>query len=226
MPPTASHYLHCLLPRLSPSLLHLLSMKFAIKTLTVACVLPFSHANAARPVSCSTRHLRNWMASSLPAPGTSSAAFVSPSRSHASSKHRHQRAFSLGTNCQSRHLSTKYAPIQIVSTFLVFASPDENDTSTETNDTKRTSIVSDAQSIATLVGAQGLLIPVSIALAKFFDLSNMGLGSSFCFGGSAFVEGVQWTFPLFALAGASSSNILFCYVQAVHLLTPTSYTLN
>lgn len=94
--------------------------------------------------------------------------------------------------------------IQLGSTCL-FASPDENESTVTTGiknlDTKQSSIVKDAQNIIALVGAQGLLIPMSIALANVLNLPNRGLGPSFLLGSGAFIEGVQWTIPLFALAG-------------------------
>ena len=103
-------------------------------------------------------------------------------------------------------LTSKYgAPIRIGAQCLL-ASPDGNDSSTKTDssdirETKKKSVARNVQDIAVLVGAQGLLIPLSILLAKFLDLPNRGLGSSFLFSSNAFMVGVQWTIPLFALAG-------------------------
>jgi hypothetical protein len=100
------------------------------------------------------------------------------------------------------------APIGVGSTCL-FSSPSDDDieSSTKTNPgAKETSIIEDAQNIATLVGAQALLIPISIALANFLELPNRGLGSSFVLGNAAFVEGAQWTIPLFVLAGKYSCS--------------------
>ncbi|KAL7464021.1 hypothetical protein ACHAXS_004363 [Conticribra weissflogii] len=59
----------------------------------------------------------------------------------------------------------------------------------------------DIQNIATLLAAQGLLIFLSPLLSRFFQLPNLGLGSQFNLSSSAFLSGLQWTLPLFGMAG-------------------------
>lgn len=105
--------------------------------------------------------------------------------------------------------STQHLPSHFGATCL-FSTPDGNEysqssTETSSSDDNETSIVKDLQSIAALLGAQGLLIPISIGLAKVLELPNIGLGASFLLNNGAFIAGVQWTVPLFALAGTYTS---------------------
>lgn len=58
----------------------------------------------------------------------------------------------------------------------------------------------DLLSIATLVGAQALLLPISVFLAKMLNIPNRGLGVGFAWTSNAAISGVQWTVPLFAIA--------------------------
>ena len=145
-------------------------------------------------------------------PGLANTVFSSPPRIFLSSIHRnptrvnfkYERSISWLNSRQNAHLS-RHPTLNIGSTCL-FASPDNNESSQQPNETStskedETSFTKDLQSIVTLVGAQGLLIPLSMVLAKFLELPNRGLGSSFLFSNDAFVVGVQWTIPLFALAG-------------------------
>jgi hypothetical protein len=91
----------------------------------------------------------------------------------------------------------------------MFASPNgiDNTLSTESENTKKetvkseTSLKEDVQNIVTLIGAQGLLIPISMFLANVLKLPNQGLGESFLLSNTAFIQGTQWTTPLFVLAG-------------------------
>jgi membrane protease YdiL (CAAX protease family) len=57
------------------------------------------------------------------------------------------------------------------------------------------------RSIAVLVSAQALLLPISAFLAKMMNIPNYGLGAGFSLTSGAAVMGVQWTAPLFAIAG-------------------------
>lgn len=79
------------------------------------------------------------------------------------------------------------------------------------------SIKQDIQNIITLVGAQALLIPVSIALANVLNIPNKGLGLGFAWTSSAFITGLQWTVPLFAVAGVM--RILEPHSQALQEVT-------
>lgn len=79
------------------------------------------------------------------------------------------------------------------------------------------SIKQDIQNIITLVGAQALLIPVSIALADVLNIPNKGLGLGFAWTSSAFITGLQWTVPLFAVAGVM--RILEPHSQALQEVT-------
>ena len=63
------------------------------------------------------------------------------------------------------------------------------------------SLEQDIQSIATLVGAQALLIVISAILAKILNIPNLGLGEGFAWTSKAVVQELQWTVPLFATAG-------------------------
>ena len=83
--------------------------------------------------------------------------------------------------------------------------------------TTSTSIKQDIQNIITLVGAQALLVPVSIALANVLDIPNKGLGVGFAWTSSAFITGMQWTVPLFAVAGVM--RILEPHSQALQEVT-------
>ena len=139
-------------------------------------------------------------------------------------KSKHATTISL-LNCnQNLHLSNLAASVNIGSTCL-FASTENNESSqppdeTSTPKEEDPSLIKDVQSIVTLVGAQGLLIPLSMALAKFLELPNRGLGSSFLLSNDAFVLGVQWTIPLFALAGTyvTSRDITSIKKHLFHLI--------
>lgn len=56
---------------------------------------------------------------------------------------------------------------------------------------KSSSLAQDVQSIITLVGAQSLLVPISIVVAKMLDIPNRGLGAGFAFTSSAMMQGVR-----------------------------------
>jgi len=83
---------------------------------------------------------------------------------------------------------------------LVLASPsddtDNKDTSSSTSTLKQ-----DIYNVATLIGAQALLVPIAVAIAQFSNLPNIGLGSQFQIGSVAIVDGLRWTLPLFGVAG-------------------------
>lgn len=179
-----------------------------------ACVLSFSQTVKAGPLSSagslhvpafSHRHVGS---SALP-PCFVNTPFVSPSRSTTSIYSKTVFTPSVPMSpcltSQKQLLANAYpAPIHVCSTCL-FSTPDDNESAptpeTKSSDVKESSIAKDAQNIVALVGAQGLLIPMSILLANILGLPNRGLGSSFLLGSTAFVEGVQWTIPLFTLAG-------------------------
>ncbi len=57
------------------------------------------------------------------------------------------------------------------------------------------------QTIALLVGAQSLLLPISAVLANMLNIPNNGLGMGFAWTSNAVVQGIQWTGPLFVVAG-------------------------
>ena len=69
-----------------------------------------------------------------------------------------------------------------------------------TTTTTSSSLQNDIRSIITLVGAQSLLIPISVGIAKFMNLPNNGLGVGFEWTSAAAVQGLRWTVPLFAIA--------------------------
>jgi len=66
---------------------------------------------------------------------------------------------------------------------------------------KSSSIKNDLRSIITLVGAQALLLPISAFLAKMLNIPNGGLGAGFAWTADAALSGIQWTAPLFIVAG-------------------------
>eukprot|EP00584_Thalassiosira_punctigera_P011305 CAMPEP_0172563588 /NCGR_PEP_ID=MMETSP1067-20121228/101211_1 /TAXON_ID=265564 ORGANISM="Thalassiosira punctigera, Strain Tpunct2005C2" /NCGR_SAMPLE_ID=MMETSP1067 /ASSEMBLY_ACC=CAM_ASM_000444 /LENGTH=362 /DNA_ID=CAMNT_0013354063 /DNA_START=106 /DNA_END=1194 /DNA_ORIENTATION=+ len=70
-----------------------------------------------------------------------------------------------------------------------------------TNANEPSSLRQDLRSIATLVGAQALLLPISYFLARALNVPNHGLGVDFAWTSSAATWGLKWTFPLFAVAG-------------------------
>lgn len=78
--------------------------------------------------------------------------------------------------------------------------PPITDSSSSTASDK-TSLKQDFKSIIPLVGAQSLLIPISIGVAKVSSIPNRGLGSGFALTTSALTQGLQYTIPLFAIAG-------------------------
>lgn len=63
-----------------------------------------------------------------------------------------------------------------------------------------TSFKQDIYNVVTLIGAQALLIPIAIFIAKFLNLPNSGLGAGFQMKG-AILDGVKFTLPLFGIAG-------------------------
>ena len=65
----------------------------------------------------------------------------------------------------------------------------------------KTSLKQDFKSIIPLVGAQSLLIPISIGVAHVLSIPNRGLGSGFALTTTAVIQGLQYTIPLFAIAG-------------------------
>ena len=79
------------------------------------------------------------------------------------------------------------------------SSPSDDIQDTETS--KSSTFQQDVYNVATLIGAQSLLIPIAVFIAQFVNLPNIGLGSQFQLGSSAFVDGLRWTLPLFGVAG-------------------------
>ena len=57
------------------------------------------------------------------------------------------------------------------------------------------------RSIAVLVSAQALLLPISATLARIMHIPNYGLGSGFSWSTNTAILGIQWTGPLFLTAG-------------------------
>ena len=82
---------------------------------------------------------------------------------------------------------------------LALASPSDDVQDTETSKPSST-FKQDVYNVATLIGAQSLLIPIAVFIAQFADLPNIGLGSQFQLGSTAFVDGLRWTLPLFGVA--------------------------
>jgi len=80
-------------------------------------------------------------------------------------------------------------------------SADEDVPTENVSTNKPSTLQQDIQSIATLVGAQALLIVISAVLAKLLNIPNLGLGLGFACSSNAIVQGLQWTVPLFATAG-------------------------
>lgn len=73
------------------------------------------------------------------------------------------------------------------------------------------------QTIALLVGAQSLLLPISAVLAKTLGIPNSGLGAGFAVNSNSVVQGIQWTAPLFLVAGIM--QLLEPYSSAVQGVT-------
>jgi membrane protease YdiL (CAAX protease family) len=71
----------------------------------------------------------------------------------------------------------------------------------DSSKTVQPEIINDLQNIGTLVGAQTLLVPISIFVANMLRLPNRGLGSGFILNSAATIQGIQWTIPLFVIAG-------------------------
>ncbi|KAL9187616.1 hypothetical protein ACHAXT_005994 [Thalassiosira profunda] len=81
------------------------------------------------------------------------------------------------------------------------AADGEASTDSSNGETSKSTIKDDVANILTLVGAQALLIPISILLARYLNLPNRGLGEGFEFTSVAFTQGLEWTAPLFIVAG-------------------------
>ncbi len=81
---------------------------------------------------------------------------------------------------------------------LALASSSED---VETIDTSTSTLKQDIINVATLIGAQSLLVPIAVFIAQFVNLPNIGLGSQFQLGSSVVVDGLRWTLPLFGVAG-------------------------
>ena len=79
--------------------------------------------------------------------------------------------------------------------------PPITESSSTSNKKPETSLKQDFQSIIPLVGAQSLLIPISIGVANVLSIPNKGLGSGFALTTTAITQGLQYTIPLFAIAG-------------------------
>ena len=190
--------------------------KFSSGSFAITALLSSSRVvMAARSFHVPTFSNRYNAAASPPLSGFTNIAFQLPLRNLSlSSARQHPVNIGLKWSNKTPHQnfcipSTQHLPIYLGSTCL-FSKPDSNEYSqssieTSSTDTKETSVSKDLQSIAAILGAQGLLIPISIGLAKFLELPNMGLGASFVLSNGAFVAGVQWTIPLFALAGMFTS---------------------
>ncbi len=73
------------------------------------------------------------------------------------------------------------------------------------------------QTVALLVGAQSLLLPISLVLAKMLHIPNNGLGAGFAVNSNSIVQGIQWTAPLFVVAGIM--QLLEPYSSAVQGVT-------
>mmetsp|Transcript_4426 Transcript_4426/g.9814 ORF Transcript_4426/g.9814 Transcript_4426/m.9814 type:complete len:378 (-) Transcript_4426:72-1205(-) len=86
-------------------------------------------------------------------------------------------------------------------TALPSDSADEIAPSNDSATKDSSSLKQDLQSIATLVGAQALLLPVSYFLAQALNVPNNGLGMGFEWTSVAAIQGIRWTLPLFAIAG-------------------------
>lgn len=78
-------------------------------------------------------------------------------------------------------------------------------------------IVFDRKSTLILIGAQGLLILASVAVAMILNIPNFGLGSNFVFDTTSVFVGVIATLPLFGLAFVL--DIVESYVPALREVT-------
>ncbi|KAK1734834.1 CAAX protease family protein [Skeletonema marinoi] len=83
---------------------------------------------------------------------------------------------------------------------LALASPSDDTETTDTSSSSST-LKQDIYNVATLIGAQALLVPIAVFIAQFSNLPNIGLGSQFQIGSVAIVDGLRWTLPLFGVAG-------------------------
>ena len=102
----------------------------------------------------------------------------------------------LSSLCQGYH-KIAFRPARLA------ASPSDDDGSSDTKSPTKSSssLQKDLQNILTLVGAQALLLPISAVIANFLNLPNHGLGVGFAWTSTAAIQGLQWTIPLFAVAG-------------------------
>ena len=79
-------------------------------------------------------------------------------------------------------------------------SGDDDGESTSREVETPTSLKSDAANILKLVATQGLLIPLSLALARAYGVANYGLGTGFSVNPASILQGLQYCVPLFGLA--------------------------
>jgi len=86
-------------------------------------------------------------------------------------------------------------------TALPSDSADEGAPSKDSPTKKSSSLKQDLQSTGILVGAQAVLILISYFLGQMLNVPNNGLGVGFEWTSSAAIQGIRWTFPLFAVAG-------------------------
>eukprot|EP00804_Cyclotella_cryptica_P012730 CCRYP_016287-RA/>CCRYP_016287-RA protein AED:0.43 eAED:0.44 QI:167/0/0.5/1/1/1/2/0/268 len=132
------------------------------------------------------------------------------------------------SNRRLRLLANAYHLKNGMTSSCLFASVDDDGLTSETEspNAKGSSLRNDIQNIITLIGAQGLLVPFSIVLAKVLELPNRGLGATFSFSTTALVDGLQWTTPLFVLAvyallaGAASVFFGYLYNTSQNLAVP------
>ena len=80
-------------------------------------------------------------------------------------------------------------------------SGDDGESASGEVDDGPTSITSDVKNILKLVATQGLLIPLSLALARAFGVANYGLGTGFSVTAESCLQGLQYCVPLFGIAG-------------------------
>ena len=76
-----------------------------------------------------------------------------------------------------------------------------DDSKTLNSNNAATSFKQDIYNVATLIAAQGLLIPIALFIGQMSNLPNIGLGSQFQLGYGAAFDGLRWTLPLFGVAG-------------------------
>jgi membrane protease YdiL (CAAX protease family) len=122
---------------------------------------------------------------------------------------RNNVAFALPRRCDLRHTTSSSILLRkrlTDTTELASSSADDINIDNDSTSSSDVTIQSSGaalplRSIAVLVSAQALLLPISATLARIMHIPNYGLGSGFSWSTNTVMMGIQWTGPLFFTAG-------------------------